>query len=98
MKSLDAVKNHPLISRVRVWLEVGGQKNQSTGSVEVGEATTLGVLAILPASIGVRVVDCSALDGIGETSQKLLDARGCPIDVQVGDFTLKNKSSIDTML
>lgn len=74
---------HPLISRIRVWLELGGTKDKDSGFVEVGEATTLGIRALLPGSIGVRVVDCSALDGIGETSQKLLDGRGCPIDVQV---------------
>lgn len=43
-----------------------------------------GVRAVLPGSIGVRIVDCSALDGLGESSQKLLDDRGCPIDEQVG--------------
>lgn len=91
MKSVETVtKVHPLISRIRVWLELGGKKNRNTGSVEVGEATTLGVRALLPGSIGVRVVDCSAMDGIGETSQKLLDERGCPIDVQVRNH-LKGK-------
>lgn len=87
MKALDSAiinsKDHPLISRIRVWLELGGKRNRNTGSVEVGEATTLGIRALLPGSIGVRVVDCSAMDGIGETSQKLLDERGCPVDVQV---------------
>ena len=81
MKPLDPKKVH--LSRVRVWLELGGKKNKHSGSVEVGEATTMGIRAVLPGSIGVRVVDCSALDGIGETSQKLLDSRGCPVDVQV---------------
>lgn len=52
-------------------------------SSEVGQATTLGIRALLPGNIGVRVVDCNALDGLGETSQKLLDDRGCPIDEQV---------------
>lgn len=91
MKALDSpLKDHPhpLISRIRVWLELGGKKNRNTGAVEVGEATTLGIRALLPGSIGVRVVDCSAMDGIGETSQKLLDGRGCPVDVQV--ITLKS--------
>lgn len=30
--------------------------------------------------IGWKVVDCTATDGLGDTSQKLLDDRGCPID------------------
>lgn len=67
--------------RVRIWLELGG--NGGSGAVEVGQQTTLGVRALLPNSIGVRVVDCAALDGLGEASQKLLDERGCPIDEQV---------------
>lgn len=85
MKPLDdgTKDHHPLISRIKVWLELGGKKDRKSGSVEVGEATTLGVRALLPGSIGVRVVDCSAMDGIGETSQKLLDERGCAIDAQV---------------
>lgn len=42
-----------------------------------------GIRAVLPGSIGARIVDCSALDGLGESSQKLLDERGCPVDEQV---------------
>ena len=67
--------------KARVWLELGG--NNGAGAVEVGQQTTFAVKAILPKNIGVRVVDCVALDGIGESSQKLLDERGCPIDEQV---------------
>ncbi|XP_015041655.2 uncharacterized protein cyr [Drosophila pseudoobscura] len=67
--------------RVRIWLELGGPNG--TGSVEVGVPTTLTVRAIVPGTIGVRVVDCAALDGLGESTQQLLDARGCPIDEQV---------------
>lgn len=93
MKPLDdGTTDHPLISRIKVWLELGGKKDRKSGSVEVGEATTLGVRALLPGSIGVRVVDCSAMDGIGETSQKLLDERGCAIDAQVMRL-LKKKSA-----
>ncbi|XP_043660342.1 uncharacterized protein LOC122624723 isoform X2 [Drosophila teissieri] len=67
--------------RVRIWLELGGPNG--TGSVEVGVATTLTVRAVVPGNIGVRVVDCAALDGLGESTQQLLDARGCPIDEQL---------------
>lgn len=35
---------------------------------------------MLLAGIGWRVVDCTAHDGIGEVSQRLLDEMGCPID------------------
>lgn len=69
------------IPRVRVWLELGS--SDGSGTVEVGQMTTLNVRAVLPGNVGVRVVDCSALDGLGESSQKLLDDRGCPIDEQV---------------
>ncbi|KAH8419976.1 hypothetical protein KR009_004609 [Drosophila setifemur] len=75
--------HHPHMEtpRVRIWLELGGPNG--SGSVEVGVATTLTVRAIVPGTIGVRVVDCAALDGLGESTQQLLDARGCPIDEQV---------------
>ncbi|KAM7348181.1 cypher [Cochliomyia hominivorax] len=67
--------------RVRIWLELGGP--DGSGSVVVGQATTLTVRAIVPATMGVRIVDCAALDGLGESTQQLLDERGCPIDEQV---------------
>ncbi|XP_053951734.1 uncharacterized protein LOC128859065 [Anastrepha ludens] len=67
--------------RVRIWLELGGL--DGSGAVEVGQATTLTVRAIVPGSMGVRVVDCAALDGLGESKQQLLDERGCTIDEQV---------------
>lgn len=73
--------DHMKTPRVRIWLELGGPNG--SGSVEVGVATTLTVRAIVPGTIGVRVVDCAALDGLGESTQQLLDARGCPIDEQV---------------
>ncbi|XP_060663533.1 LOW QUALITY PROTEIN: uncharacterized protein LOC132796390 [Drosophila nasuta] len=73
--------HHMETPRVRIWLELGGPNG--SGSVEVGVATTLTVRAIVPGTIGVRVVDCAALDGLGESTQQLLDARGCPIDEQV---------------
>ncbi|KAH8275911.1 hypothetical protein KR044_006351, partial [Drosophila immigrans] len=73
--------HHMDTPRVRIWLELGGPNG--SGSVEVGVATTLTVRAIVPGTIGVRVVDCAALDGLGESTQQLLDARGCPIDEQV---------------
>lgn len=69
--------------RVRVWLELGGP--DGSGVVVVGQATTLTVRAIVPGSMGVRIVDCAALDGLGESTQQLLDERGCPIDEQVSE-------------
>ncbi|KAH8416494.1 hypothetical protein KR222_006137, partial [Zaprionus bogoriensis] len=80
--SSSATQTHHMETpRVRIWLELGGPNG--SGSVEVGVATTLTVRAIVPGTIGVRVVDCAALDGLGESTQQLLDARGCPIDEQV---------------
>lgn len=67
--------------RVRIWLELGGL--DGIGAVEVGQATTLTVRAIVPGNMGVRVVDCAALDGLGESKQQLLDDRGCTVDEQV---------------
>lgn len=67
--------------RIRVWLELGG--SDGSGIVEVGQMTTIAVRAILPNTVGLRIIDCAALDGLGESSQKLLDERGCPVDEQV---------------
>lgn len=69
------------VPRIRVWLELGG--SDGSGTVEVGQMTTINIRAVLPGTVGVRIVDCAALDGLGESSQKLLDERGCPIDEQV---------------
>lgn len=76
--SSDMENNVP---RIRVWLELGG--TDGSGTVEVGQMTTINIRAILPGTVGVRIVDCAALDGLGESSQKLLDERGCPVDEQV---------------
>lgn len=73
--------------RIRVWLELGG--NDGVGTVEVGQMTTMNVRAILPGNVGIRIVDCAALDGLGESSQKLLDERGCPVDEQVSYSTFR---------
>lgn len=67
--------------RIRVWLELGGA--DGSGVVEVGQMTSINVRAVLPGTVGIRIVDCSALDGLGESSQKLIDERGCPVDEQV---------------
>lgn len=72
--------------RIRVWLELGG--SDGSGIVEVGQMTTISVRAVLPANVGIRIVDCAALDGLGESSQKLLDERGCPVDEQVNIFSV----------
>lgn len=73
------------IPRVRIWLELGGNggDNIDSGAVQVGQATTLAIRAVLPGTIGVRIINCSALDGLGDSSQQLLDQRGCPTDEQV---------------
>lgn len=77
----DDTTHQPTIQRVQVWLELGS--SDGAGAVEVGQPTTLGIRARLPDNIGAHIVDCAALDGLGEASQKLLDERGCPIDEQV---------------
>ncbi|XP_055909408.1 uncharacterized protein LOC129944185 isoform X2 [Eupeodes corollae] len=79
MRTVDDV---PLSTpRVRIWLELGGP--EGSGAVEVGQPTTLTVRAIVPGTMGVRIIDCAALDGLGESTQQLLDDRGCPVDEQV---------------
>lgn len=69
------------MEQIQSWLELGG--SDGTGDVEVGQQTSMSVKVILPDRIDVRIIDCVALDGIGEASQKLFDERGCPVDEQV---------------
>lgn len=69
------------IVKVRAWLEIGGTTGD--GLVNVGENTTLSVHTVLPRYVGAKIVDCQAFDGLGESSQKLFDEEGCPLDLQV---------------
>jgi hypothetical protein len=70
-------------SKVRAWLEVGSRENQDFSLV--GENSTLKIRSFIKRSIGMRIVDCVAFDGIGESSQRLFDEFGCPIDPQLMD-------------
>lgn len=76
------------MEQIQAWLELGG--SDGSGAVEVGQQTSMSVKVILPDRIDVRIIDCVALDGIGEASQKLFDDRGCPIDEQVKTIQLIN--------
>ncbi|CAO1376733.1 unnamed protein product [Diamesa hyperborea] len=69
-------------TKIRSWLELGG-KDGSLDVVDVGQNATLSIKTILARNIGIRVVDCVAFDGIGESSQKLFDENGCPVDSQI---------------
>jgi len=50
------------------------------GTLQVGDEAYLVVKSTLPEGIGWNVIDCTAHDGLGDSSQKLLDDNGCPID------------------
>lgn len=74
-------------TKIRSWLEVGSIEGGQDFAI-VGENSTLVVRTILARNIGMRVVDCLAFDGVGESSQRLFDEYGCPIDPQImPDFT-----------
>ncbi|XP_030763505.1 uncharacterized protein LOC115888074 [Sitophilus oryzae] len=70
------------MSAARAWMEIipESKVERSTSTVEVGEAVLLTVKSTLPAGIGWKIVDCIAHDGLGDSSQKLLDEQGCPVD------------------
>lgn len=70
-------------SKVRAWLEVGSREGQDFSLV--GENSTLKIRSFIKRSIGMRIVDCVAFDGVGESSQRLFDEFGCPIDAQLMD-------------
>lgn len=68
-------------TKIRSWLEVGSKEGQDYAIV--GENSTLSIRSILARNIGMKVVDCVAFDGVGESSQRLFDEFGCPIDSQI---------------
>ncbi|KAF5275083.1 hypothetical protein FQA39_LY07020 [Lamprigera yunnana] len=69
------------LTAAKAWMEIiPEQENSHSGTLQVGEPTLLIVKSTLPVGIGWRIVDCTAHDGLGDSSQKLLDERGCPID------------------
>lgn len=72
-------------TKIRSWLEIGSREGQDYAIV--GENSTLSVRSILARNVGMRVVDCVAFDGVGESSQRLFDEFGCPVDSQImSDF------------
>lgn len=68
-------------TKIRSWLEVGSKEGQDFAIV--GENASMTVKSILARNVGMKVVDCVAFDGVGESSQRLFDEFGCPIDLQI---------------
>jgi hypothetical protein len=64
-------------TKIRSWLDVESVRQEYA---TVGENTSLSAIAILPRNIGMRIVDCIAFDGVGDSSQKLFDEFGCAVD------------------
>ncbi|XP_019868469.1 uncharacterized protein LOC109597263 [Aethina tumida] len=66
----------------RAWMEIVPEQveDRPFGTLQVGETALLSVKSTLPSGIGWKVVDCVAHDGLGDSSQKLLDEQGCPVD------------------
>lgn len=66
--------------KIRSWLDIGTQRQEYA---VVGENATFSAIALIPRNVGMRIVDCIAFDGTGDSSQKLFDEFGCPIDVSL---------------
>ncbi|KAG5680595.1 hypothetical protein PVAND_010091 [Polypedilum vanderplanki] len=64
-------------TKIRPWLEIESSKPDYA---IVGENATLSAIAIVPRNIGMRIIDCIAFDGVGDSSQKLFDENGCAVD------------------
>ncbi|KAK9875378.1 hypothetical protein WA026_007773 [Henosepilachna vigintioctopunctata] len=76
------------IKAAKVWMEIVPDEAETSDNsiqdkLQVGESAKLIVKSTLPVDIGWKVVDCNAHDGLGDSSQKLLDEEGCPIDDQL---------------
>lgn len=54
--------------------------------------------AKLLAGVGWKVIECNAHDGLGESSQKLLDEFGCPIDELLLPAPLKGIPKVVTLM
>lgn len=68
------------LSASRAWMEITPEEDGPSGTLKVGEVAILSLKSTLPAGIGWKVVECVAHDGLGDSSQKLLDDDGCPVD------------------
>ncbi|XP_025835011.1 uncharacterized protein LOC108736924 [Agrilus planipennis] len=72
------------LSATKAWMEIKPEKlHEKADVLLVGEAAKLIFKTTLPVGIGWKVTECIAHDGLGESSQKLLDEFGCPVDVNV---------------
>ncbi|XP_018562038.1 uncharacterized protein LOC108904104 [Anoplophora glabripennis] len=80
-KQLEEELNDALTA-ARAWMEITAENTEERPSdtLQVGETALLTIKSTLPAGIGWRVVECVAHDGLGDSSQKLLDEQGCPLD------------------
>ena len=63
--------------KIRSWLQIDSQKPEYA---TVGENVTISANALLPRNVGMRIVDCIAFDGVGDSSQRLFDEYGCAVD------------------
>ncbi|XP_056636759.1 uncharacterized protein LOC130445231 [Diorhabda sublineata] len=70
------------LSAARAWMEIVSENDDDRASdtLQVGETASLIVKSTLPVGIGWRVIECFAHDGLGDSSQKLSNEQGCPID------------------
>lgn len=80
-------------SKIRSWLEIGSSKGQDF--VLVGENSTLSIRSILARNVGMRIIDCVAFDGVGESSQRLFDEFGCPSDPEIMSHFTENIIDIE---
>ncbi|KAB0804281.1 hypothetical protein PPYR_01251 [Photinus pyralis] len=69
------------LSATKAWMEIIPEEdNDHPGILQVGEPALLIIKSTLPVGIGWKIIDCVAHDGLGDSSQKLLDQHGCPLD------------------
>ena len=81
-KDLVGEEMNEALSASRAWMEITpeDQLHKFTDTLKVGESAILTLKSTLPSGIGWKVVECVAHDGLGDSSQRLLDDDGCPID------------------
>ncbi|XP_044746215.1 uncharacterized protein LOC123307828 [Coccinella septempunctata] len=85
-KYKEDTKYHKSVKGAKAWMEIISEKENDSlenDKLRVGETAKLIVKSTLPVGIGWKVVDCIAHDGLGDSSQKLINDKGCPIDDQI---------------
>ncbi|KAF4524630.1 hypothetical protein B566_EDAN018269 [Ephemera danica] len=67
----------------RFWMELEATTNRNPAAALVGEPVVMLIKSKLPSVMSMRVADCRAHDGTGDSPQRLSDSWGCSLEPQI---------------